>query len=99
MAAYILSANIYLDSSYVYAALKKRRFIQGVGKLRKMIHQFKKKLFFCSWLAATRESKKAALFFKHREHGEDGEIENEWFYPEGQDPISLLPRKVSIKVS
>ena len=63
-----------------------------------MIHQFKKKLFFCSWLAATRESKKAALFFKHREHGEDGEIESEWFYPEGQDPISLLPRKVSIKV-
>ena len=64
-----------------------------------MVHQFKIELFFRSWLAATRESKKAALFFRHREHGEDGGEEAEWFYPEGQDPISLLPRKVTIKVS
>ena len=111
-------ALVELDSTQVYAALKKRNFQDGLSKLKALLHQYKKKVIFCSWLTATRESKKAALFFRvtatstarwtiishpplpqHREHGEEGGEEDQWFYPDGQDPISLLPRKVGIKVS
>lgn len=57
------------------------------------------KMLFYAWLEDYKESRKAKHWF-NREAGieGEGEDENDWYWPEGNDPISLLPRDIAVKV-
>ena len=54
---------------------------------------------FLAWVEDYKEVRRARRWF-NREMGAEGEeAENqEWFWPEGEDAISILPREVTIKV-
>lgn len=59
------------------------------------------KTLFYAWLEDYKESRRAKRWF-NREAGRDGEgedAESEWYWEEGEDPISLLPREIALKVS
>lgn len=40
------------------------------------------------------------LFLQSREYGEGNEPgeDEQWYYPEGQDYLSLIPRNIAVKV-
>lgn len=66
--------------------------------MEKVFHFHSKKQTFKAWHSGTVESRKANLFFQNRGRNEGEGEEEQWVYPEGQDPISLLPLDVAIKV-
>ena len=66
--------------------------------MNNVFQSYAKKRIFKAWLADTVESRKANLFFQNRGRTEGEGEEEEWFYPDGQDPISLLPLDITIKV-
>ena len=69
------------------------------NKLHKVGERFMLKILFYAWLEDYKESRKAKHWF-NREAGMEGEgeDENDWYWPEGNDPISLLPREIAVKV-
>lgn len=58
------------------------------------------KVVFHAWLDDYKENRRAKRWF-NREPGPDGEgeEESEWYWPEGEDPISLLPREIAVEVN
>ena len=59
-----------------------------------------KKIVFAAWLEDYKETRRAKRWF-NREGGVNGDSLDEdgtWYWPEGEDPISLLPRAAAIKV-
>lgn len=69
-------------------------------RLRGVSESYMKRVLFQAWLEDYRETRKARRWFKREpgagEDASDGE--GEWFWPEGEDPVSLLPRHVARKV-
>ena len=62
-----------------------------------------KKITFHAWLEDYKETRQAKRWFNLSKGGakggeEDGEENGEWHWPEGEDPISVLPIEVSSKV-
>ena len=59
-----------------------------------------KQVFF-AWLDDFKESRRARIWFNKREVGEgEGEgAEDEWYWEEGEDPVSLLHRDIAVRVS
>ncbi len=58
------------------------------------------KQLFYAWEEDYKESRRARIWFNKREAGEgegDGSDE-EWYWEEGEDPVSLLPRMVAVRV-
>ncbi len=62
-----------------------------------------KKILFNAWLEDYKETRQAKRWFKRNKAGrggdESGDEDGEWYWPEREDLISLLPKDVSIKVS
>ena len=77
--------------------VKRRR--AACVKVARVGDDFMLKLLFEAWLEDYKESRRAKRWF-NREAGADaaGEEEPEWCWEGGEDPISLLPRDVSVKV-
>jgi F-box/leucine-rich repeat protein 13 len=63
-----------------------------------MLHRYSKKYFFNHWTDYTIEARKATLFFQNRGLGDGDGVQEEWFWPDGEDLISLLPRDVIVKI-
>ena len=78
--------------------LKRKRREKAIVCLIKLFQLHVKKTLFQAWKIDTQESRKANLFFLNRGRGEHGNEKDMWYWPEGEDPISLFPRDVSIKV-
>ena len=59
-----------------------------------------KKVTFNAWLEDYKETRQAKRWFnlKTKVGEENGEEDGEWYWQEGEDPISVLPSEVSIKV-
>ncbi len=59
-----------------------------------------KKILFNAWLEDYKETRQAKRWFKRTKKGDErGDEDGEWYWPEREDLISLLPKDVSIKVS
>ena len=89
--------NILTDT-YNYSVLKRKRREKAIARLIKLFQLHVKKTLFQAWKIDTQESRKANLFFLNKGRGEHGNEKDMWYWPEGEDPISLFPRDVSIKV-
>lgn len=83
-----------------YATHKNKCRLAASRKLHEVGEKLMLKMVFYAWLEDYKESRKAKRWFKRGEAGleGEGEDESEWYWPEGEDPISLLPRKISVKV-
>ena len=55
---------------------------------------------FRAWLEDYKDSRRAKRWFNRERagEGEEGEEDSEFYWPEGEDPISSLPREVTVKV-
>lgn len=84
--------------SHNYTILKSERRSKGIAILLRLVQLYAKNKLFTAWHSDTIESRKAHLFFQNRGRGEGEGEEDNWCWPEGEDPLSLLPRDVSIKV-
>lgn len=72
----------------------------AVAKLQKVGNEFVQKQLLQAWLEDHRESSRARRWF-NREAGSEGAGEDaagEWYWEEGADPISLLPRDMAVKI-
>ena len=58
------------------------------------------KSLFTAWLDDYKVTRRARRWFLEKGGGEGAESEEEtdWYWPEGDDPVSSLPRKVAVKV-
>ena len=69
-------------------------------KMRVVSDAHMKRVLFQAWLEDYRETRRAKRWFKRerggREDTSDGE--EEWHWPEGEDPVSLLNRHITRKV-
>ena len=56
---------------------------------------------FTAWLEDYKVTRRARHWFLEKGSGEgaESEEETEWYWPEGDDPISSLPRKIAVKVN
>ena len=87
-----------LTDTYNYSVMKRKRREEAIALLIKLFQLHIKKTLFQSWKKETEESCKAKQFFLNRGRGEHDNENEAWCWPEGEDPISLFPRDVSIKV-
>ena len=74
----------------------------AIAKLQKVTNAFMLKQLFQAWLEDYRENSRARRWFSNREAGSEGagdDATGEWYWEEGADPISLLPRDMSVKVN
>ena len=58
------------------------------------------RLLFNAWLEDYKVARRARRWF-HEQGGREraeSEEETDWYWPDGDDPISSLPRKISVKV-
>ena len=58
------------------------------------------RLLFTAWLEDYKVTRRARRWF-HEQGGVEGvesEEETEWYWDDGDDPISSLPRKIAVKV-
>ncbi len=58
-------------------------------------------VYFSFHLCFLRNTKREKKWFERRGQGKDGEEgggEEQWCWPEGEDPMSLLPREVAVRV-
>ena len=58
------------------------------------------RLVFTAWLEDYKVTRRARRWFHEQggAQGDDSEEEREWYWPEGDDPISSLPRSIAVKV-
>ena len=89
---------MYLTATYNYSVMKRKKREEAIALLIKLFQLHIKKTRFQSWKKDTEESLKAKQFFLNRGRGEYDNKGKAWYWPEGEDPISLFPRDVSIKV-
>ena len=84
-----------------YAARKKAGMKAGCVILLRVFQRHKRKRILRAWVEDYKEVRRAKRWFnREREgEGEEGEGEREWYWPEGEDYISSLPREVAVKVS
>ena len=56
---------------------------------------------FTAWLEDYKVTRRARRWFREQGggEGEDSEEEKDWYWPEGDDPVSSLPRNIAVKVS
>lgn len=89
-----------LTKSHSYVARKNQRRLAASSKLHSVGEMFMLKMVFYAWLEDYKESRRAKRWF-NREAGPEGEGEDEsdWYWSEGEDPVSLLPREIAVKVS
>ncbi|XP_019851981.1 PREDICTED: F-box/LRR-repeat protein 13-like [Amphimedon queenslandica] len=90
--------RIILTKWHKYAVLKSHRREKAMAVMNNVFQFHAKKRIFKAWLTDTVESRKANLFFQNRGRTEGEGEEEDWFYPDGQDPISLLPLDIAIKI-
>lgn len=60
-----------------------------------------KKILFAAWFEDYKETRRAKRWFNREGGGPNGDSLEEdgvWYWPDGEDPISLLPRPAAIKV-
>ena len=83
----------------MYAAYKNSSRVAGCARLQVIATKMMLKYVFSAWLADYKEGRKVRLWFNHEGRGEgEEEAEDEWYWSEGKDPLSTLPRIVAIKV-
>lgn len=102
--SFVIASNLWccpwLHKVHSYTAHKNKCRRASQAKLQNVCDQFVLKLLFYAWLEDYKESRKARRWFS-RETGPDGsgnDSDEEWYWTEGEDPISLLPREVAVKV-
>lgn len=89
-----------MTAAYSYTARKVACREAACCKLRGVGAMFLLRLLFRAWLEDYKESRRARRWF-NREGGSEGagnDAEGEWHWEDGEDPISLLPRDVAVKV-
>ena len=55
---------------------------------------------FTAWLEDYKVTRRARRWFREQGggEGEDSEEEKDWYWPEGDDPVSSLPKTIAVKV-
>ncbi len=83
-----------------YASHKNQCRQDAVIKLDSIANGYMLHLLFHAWLSDYKESRRARRWFNREAgpEGKDGGTEEEWYWSEGEDPISLLAREISVKV-
>ena len=69
--------------------------------LLRVFQRHRRQRILKAWVEDYKEVRRAKRWFnREREgEGEEGEGERVWYWPEGEDYISSLPREVAVKVS
>ncbi|XP_065910506.1 F-box and leucine-rich repeat protein 13-like isoform X2 [Dysidea avara] len=83
-----------------YTKRKMKRVLAGEAKLRRLNCRRIMKVVLLAWQESAQQSAQTNKWFKSREYGEGNEPgeDEEWYYPEGQDYVSLIPRNVAVKI-
>lgn len=95
----LLVPKVSLTRPHIFTARHVAGRRAGCAKLLRLINGHLQKTTFSAWLADYKEVRRTRQWFSHVRGGEGGEAgSQEWYWPEGEDPVSSLPREVAVKV-
>ena len=87
-----------LDCTYNYSSRNSKNRLRGSEKLQTLCNAIILKALFFAWLEDYKEVRKARHWGKMEGTRDNEEADENWYWPEGEDPISLLPDLVVVKV-
>jgi len=87
-----------MTAVYNYSAYCSHNRQRATVKLAAVSNAILLKMLFYAWLEDFKEVRKARHWIKAEGTRERNDSEEVWFWPEGKDPISILPGDVQIKV-
>ena len=95
-----ISLSLSLTNTHKYAVHKVRCRATAYKKMVAVASDYMLRTLFTAWLEDYKVTRRARRWFREQGggEGEDSEEEKEWCWPEGDDPISSLPRNIAVKV-
>ena len=89
-----------LITAHDYAMRKSRCREAAYKKMAVVASDYMLRTLFSAWLEDYKVTRRARRWFREQGggEGEDSEEEKDWYWPEGDDPLSLMPRNIAVKV-
>ena len=89
-----------LTTAHEYSVHKSRCREAAYKKMATVASDYMLRTLFTAWLEDYKVTRRARRWFREQGggEGEDSEEEKDWYWPEGDDPLSSLPRNIAVKV-
>lgn len=87
--------------AHEYSARKARCRETAAKKMATIASGYMLRTLFTAWLEDYKVTRRARRWFREQGggEGEESEEEKDWYWPEGDDPVSSLPRNIAVKVA
>ena len=90
-----------LTTVHEYAVHKARCREAAFKKMAAVASGYMLQTLFTAWVEDYKVTRRARRWFREQGggKGEDSEEEKDWCWPEGDDPVSSLPKTIAVKVN